>query len=85
MFGDFQTISYVKIWNHPTETTLEQWLFRVPVRNCTFVAESMNFLDILLMAQKSQRTTCDVSAGLADLWTINSSANLFVGDLFPSP
>ena len=25
------TISYVKIWNHPIETTIKTWLFRVPV------------------------------------------------------
>ncbi len=29
MFGE-TTISYVKIWNHPIETTIYIWLFRVP-------------------------------------------------------
>ena len=30
MFGE-TTIFYVKIWNHPTETTMKKgWLFRVP-------------------------------------------------------
>ena len=29
MFGE-TTIFYVKIWNHPTETTKKTWLFRVP-------------------------------------------------------
>ena len=26
----FPTISHIKIWNHPIETTLKKWLFRVP-------------------------------------------------------
>ena len=29
MFGE-TTISYVKIWNHPIETTIYKWLFGVP-------------------------------------------------------
>ena len=29
MFGE-TTIFYVKIWNHPTETTIKKWMFRVP-------------------------------------------------------
>ncbi len=29
MFGE-TTISYVKVWNHPTETTILKWMFRVP-------------------------------------------------------
>ena len=29
MFGE-TTFFYVKIWNHPTETTKKTWLFRVP-------------------------------------------------------
>ena len=29
IFGD-TTIFYVKIWNHPNETTIKKWLFRVP-------------------------------------------------------
>ncbi len=29
MFGE-TTISYVKIWNHPIETTFYEWLFEVP-------------------------------------------------------
>ena len=29
MFGE-TAIFYVKIWNHPTETTIYTWLFRVP-------------------------------------------------------
>ena len=28
----FPTISYVKIWNHPIETTIYKWLFGVPGR-----------------------------------------------------
>ena len=26
----FPTISQVKVWNHPTETTILKWMFRVP-------------------------------------------------------
>ena len=29
MFGE-TTIFYIKIWNHPTETTIKKWMFRVP-------------------------------------------------------
>ena len=29
MFGE-TTISYVKVWNHPIETTIYKWLFGVP-------------------------------------------------------
>ena len=29
MFGE-TTIFYIKIWNHPTETSMYKWLFRVP-------------------------------------------------------
>ena len=29
MFGE-TTISYIKIWNHPIETTIYKWLFGVP-------------------------------------------------------
>ena len=29
MFGE-TTISYVKIWNHPIETTTYKWMFQVP-------------------------------------------------------
>ena len=29
MFGE-TTIFYIKIWNHPTETSIYKWLFRVP-------------------------------------------------------
>ena len=29
MFGE-TTISYVKIWNHPIETTMYKWMFQVP-------------------------------------------------------
>ena len=29
MFGE-TTISQVKVWNHPTETTIFKWMFRVP-------------------------------------------------------
>ena len=29
MFGE-TTISYVKIWNHPIETTIFKWMFQVP-------------------------------------------------------
>ena len=32
MFGE-TTISYVKVWNHPIETTIYKWLFGVPGRN----------------------------------------------------
>ena len=32
MFGE-TTIFYIKIWNHPTETTNKKWLFRVPGRH----------------------------------------------------
>lgn len=28
------TIFHVKTWNHPTETTVERWLFRVPGSDC---------------------------------------------------
>ena len=31
MFGG-TTISYIKIWNHPIETTIYKWLFGVPGR-----------------------------------------------------
>jgi len=31
MFGE-TTISYIKIWNHPIETTIYKWLFGVPGR-----------------------------------------------------
>ena len=27
----FPTISYIKIWNHPIETTILKWMFQVPV------------------------------------------------------
>ena len=29
MFGE-TTIFYVQVWNHPTETTILKWMFRVP-------------------------------------------------------
>ena len=29
MFGE-TTISYVKNWNHPIETTTDKWMFEVP-------------------------------------------------------
>ena len=29
MFGE-TTISYIKVWNHPIETTIYKWLFGVP-------------------------------------------------------
>ena len=29
MFGE-TTIFLIKIWNHPTETTIQKWMFRVP-------------------------------------------------------
>ena len=29
---DETTIFYVKLWNHPTETTIKKWMFRVPGR-----------------------------------------------------
>ena len=29
MFGE-TTIFYIKIWNHPIETIIYKWLFRVP-------------------------------------------------------
>ena len=29
MFGE-TALSYVKIWNHPIETTIYKWLFEVP-------------------------------------------------------
>ena len=29
MFGE-TTMFYIKIWNHPTETTIKKWMFRVP-------------------------------------------------------
>ena len=29
MFGE-TTIFYIKIWNHPIETTIYEWLFGVP-------------------------------------------------------
>ena len=29
MFGE-TTISYIKIWNHPIETTICKWLLQVP-------------------------------------------------------
>ena len=32
MFGE-TTISQVKVWNHPTETTILKWMFHVPGRN----------------------------------------------------
>ena len=35
MFGE-TTIFYIKIWNHPTETSIYKWLFRVPGRNPSF-------------------------------------------------
>ena len=28
--GEFQTFPLVKVWNHPIETTIKIWLFRVP-------------------------------------------------------
>jgi len=31
MFGE-TTIFYIKIWNHPIETTIYKWLFGVPGR-----------------------------------------------------
>ena len=34
MDGNGETIFvYVKIWNHPTETTIKKWLFRVTGMN----------------------------------------------------
>ena len=35
MFGE-TTISYVKIGNHPIETTIYKWLFGVPGKNHTY-------------------------------------------------
>ena len=29
MFGE-TTISYIKVWNHPIETTIYKWLFGLP-------------------------------------------------------
>ena len=38
MFGE-TTISYVKIWNHPIETTTNKWMFEVPGRYTNFCSE----------------------------------------------
>ena len=36
MFGE-TTISYVKNWNHPIETTTNKWMFKVP-SECVLMA-----------------------------------------------
>jgi len=41
MFGE-TTISQVKVWNHPIETTVYKWLFRVPGESMTMTSNGQD-------------------------------------------
>ncbi len=56
MFGE-TTISYVKIGNHPSETTIYKWLFGVPVPGWNYHFEHFDF-QISLAQNLQNLNTC---------------------------
>ena len=45
MFGE-TTISQAKVWNHPTETTVLKWMFRVPGVYVKLIKLRWNYRDV---------------------------------------
>ena len=63
------TIFYIKIWNHPSETTIYRWLFGVPGINITIICSFVPFCFQVYFGGRG-RTSC-----FRDLHALDTSSH----------